>query len=167
MSSDQPNVILINCDDLGYGDLGCYGSEVHDTPAIDRMASEGIRLTDFYMASPVCSPSRGAMLTGCYPRRIGFAAESDRAPTSVQDYLDIAASCAWWWASLELYKPHRLLSWLLSGLVEPVAERANIQLIPARKRFLRLLGGATLGKNDPPLLGKTDPPVTPLRDAPE
>ena len=68
----RPNVILINCDDLGYGDLGCYGSEVHDTPAIDRMAAEGIRLTDFYMASPVCSPSRGAMLTGCYPARIGF-----------------------------------------------------------------------------------------------
>jgi arylsulfatase A-like enzyme len=65
-------VILINCDDIGYGDLGCYGSEVHDTPALDRMAAEGARLTDFYMASPVCSPSRGSMLTGCYPRRIGF-----------------------------------------------------------------------------------------------
>ena len=70
--SDRPNVILINCDDIGYGDLGCYGSEVHDTPALDRMAAEGARLTDFYMASPVCSPSRGSMLTGCYPRRIGF-----------------------------------------------------------------------------------------------
>ncbi len=70
--SDRPNVILINCDDLGYGDLGCYGSQVHDTPALDRMAAEGTRLTDFYMASPVCSPSRGAMLTGCYPARIGF-----------------------------------------------------------------------------------------------
>jgi arylsulfatase A len=70
--SKRPNVILINCDDLGYGDLGCYGSEVHDTPALDKMASEGARLTDFYMASPVCSPSRGAMLTGCYPARIGF-----------------------------------------------------------------------------------------------
>lgn len=68
----RPNVILINCDDLGYGDLGCYGSEVHDTPAIDGLAAAGVRLTDFYMASPVCSPSRGAMLTGCYPPRIGF-----------------------------------------------------------------------------------------------
>jgi len=70
--TDRPNVILINCDDLGYGDLGCYGSEVNSTPALDRMAGEGLRLTDFYMASPVCSPSRGAMLTGCYPPRIGF-----------------------------------------------------------------------------------------------
>ena len=67
-----PNIILINCDDLGYGDLGCYGSTVNKTPAIDRMAAEGTRFTDFYMASPVCSPSRGAMLTGCYPSRISF-----------------------------------------------------------------------------------------------
>ncbi len=71
--SDQPNIILINCDDLGYGDLGCYGSEVNQTPYLDQMAADGIQFTDFYMGSPVCSPSRGAMLTGCYPPRIGFA----------------------------------------------------------------------------------------------
>ncbi len=68
----QPNVVLINCDDLGYGDLGCYGSTRNKTPTLDRLASEGIRFTSFYQASPVCSPSRGAMLTGCYPPRIGF-----------------------------------------------------------------------------------------------
>ncbi len=71
-TATTPNVILINCDDLGYGDLGCYGSEVHDTPVIDQLAADGVRLTDFYMGSPVCTPSRGAMLTGCYPPRIGF-----------------------------------------------------------------------------------------------
>ena len=68
----RPNIVLINCDDLGYGDLGCYGSEVHDTPRIDQLAREGVRLTSFYMAAPVCTPSRGAMLTGSYPSRIGF-----------------------------------------------------------------------------------------------
>jgi arylsulfatase A-like enzyme len=67
-----PNIILINCDDLGYGDLGCYGSQVNKTPHLDRMAAEGIRFSDFYMGSPLCSPSRGAMMTGCYPRRISF-----------------------------------------------------------------------------------------------
>ncbi len=72
MQSDRPNIILINCDDLGYGDLGCYGSTVNHTPALDQMAAEGMRFTDFYMAAAVCSPSRGAMLTGCYPPRIGF-----------------------------------------------------------------------------------------------
>ena len=71
---ERPNVVLVNCDDLGYGDLGCYGSELHATPALDRMAAEGLRFDDFYMASPVCSPSRGALLTGCYPPRIGFGA---------------------------------------------------------------------------------------------
>ena len=68
----RPNIVLINCDDLGYGDLGCYGSPVHATPNIDRLAAEGLLFEDFTMASPVCSPSRAAMLTGCYPPRIGF-----------------------------------------------------------------------------------------------
>jgi arylsulfatase A len=78
MPDGPPNIILINCDDLGYGDLGCYGSKVNETPVIDRLARQGIRFTDFYMASPVCSPSRGAMLTGCYPPRIGFGSFEGR-----------------------------------------------------------------------------------------
>ncbi len=67
--AEPPNVILINCDNLGYGDLGCYGSKVHRTPAIDRLAAEGVRFTDFYAASPVCTASRAALLTGSYPSR--------------------------------------------------------------------------------------------------
>lgn len=74
----KPNIVLINCDDLGYGDLGCYGLTANKTPVLDRMAAEGVRFTDFYMASPVCSPSRGAMMTGCYPRRIGFGSFDDQ-----------------------------------------------------------------------------------------
>lgn len=71
-SGDRPNVVLINCDDLGYGDLGCYGSTVNKTPTIDQLAADGLRFDSFYAASPVCSPSRGALLTGCYPPRFGF-----------------------------------------------------------------------------------------------
>lgn len=67
----QPNIILIMADDLGYGDLGCYGSKLA-TPSIDRLAAEGVRFTDFYSASPVCSPSRAALLTGRYPVRTGI-----------------------------------------------------------------------------------------------
>ncbi len=69
---DQPNIIIIFADDLGYGDLGCYGSKVNSTPRLDRMASEGIRFSDFYVPSPVCSPSRAALMTGCYPKRVGL-----------------------------------------------------------------------------------------------
>ena len=72
VDNNRPNVVLINCDDLGWGDLGCYGSMLNKTPALDRLAAEGIRFDSFYVASPVCSPSRGALLTGCYPPRIGF-----------------------------------------------------------------------------------------------
>jgi arylsulfatase A len=68
----NPNVVLIYVDDLGYGDLGCYGSTTNDTPHIDRLAKEGMRFTDYYSASPVCTPSRAALLTGCYPGRVGF-----------------------------------------------------------------------------------------------
>lgn len=69
---NQPNIVFINCDDLGFGDLGCYGSQLNNTPALDQLASEGIRFTSLYMGSPVCSPSRAALLTGCYPPRISF-----------------------------------------------------------------------------------------------
>ena len=70
---DRPNVVLINCDDLGWGDLGCTGHGLHRTPHLDRLASGGMTFTDFCQPSSVCSPSRGAMLTGCYPKRIGFS----------------------------------------------------------------------------------------------
>ncbi len=78
MLSNKPNIILINCDDLGYGDIGCYGSEVNRTPTLDYMAENGMKFTDFYMVSPLCSPSRGGMMTGCYPRRIGFGSFEGR-----------------------------------------------------------------------------------------
>ncbi len=67
-----PNVILIVCDNLGYGDVGCYGSTLHRTPSLDRMAAEGLRLTSFYVSSGVCTPSRASLMTGCYPRRVNL-----------------------------------------------------------------------------------------------
>ncbi len=66
------NVVLINTDDMGWGDLGCYGSKVNATPNIDRLASEGMRFTSFYAAQAVCTSSRVALMTGCYPNRLGL-----------------------------------------------------------------------------------------------
>jgi arylsulfatase A len=68
----RPNILLILLDNVGYGDLGCYGNRNTKTPHMDALASEGVRCTDFYIASPSCSPSRGALLTGRHPVRNGL-----------------------------------------------------------------------------------------------
>lgn len=68
-----PNVVIVFTDDQGYGDVGVYGAEGYETPHLDRMAAEGIRFTDFYVAAPVCTPSRAALMTGSYPKRVGLA----------------------------------------------------------------------------------------------
>jgi len=70
--ADKPNFILIFADDQGYGDLSCFGSKTIRTPNIDRLAHEGRKFTSFMVASPVCTPSRAALLTGCYPKRVGM-----------------------------------------------------------------------------------------------
>ena len=70
-ATHSPNVIVIFVDDQGYYDLGCYGATEVKTPRIDAMAKEGILFEDYYAASPICSPSRAGLLTGCYPRRVG------------------------------------------------------------------------------------------------
>lgn len=69
---NDPNFIVILADDLGYNDLGCYGSPLIKTPVLDRLAREGVRFTSFYVGASVCTPSRGALLTGCYPARIAL-----------------------------------------------------------------------------------------------
>ncbi len=70
-AAERPNFILIFVDDQGYQDLGCFGSPDIRTPHIDRMGAEGMRFTDFYSADSVCTPSRAALMTGCYPKRVG------------------------------------------------------------------------------------------------
>jgi arylsulfatase A-like enzyme len=68
----KPNIIFILIDDLGWRDIGCYGSEFYETPNLDRLATEGMSFTDAYAACPVCSPTRGSILTGKYPATLGI-----------------------------------------------------------------------------------------------
>jgi arylsulfatase A-like enzyme len=69
---NRPNIILILADDLGWTDLGCYGSDYYETPHLDRLATEGMRFSQAYAACPVCSPTRASVLTGRYPARVGI-----------------------------------------------------------------------------------------------
>ena len=71
-NKDKPNIVLILVDDLGWADVGCYGSTYYETPNVDRLAREGMKFTDGYAACAVCSPTRAAVLTGRYPARTGI-----------------------------------------------------------------------------------------------
>lgn len=76
-AAEKPNFVLIFTDDQGYADLSCFGGTHVNTPRIDQMAAEGAKLTSFYMAAAVCTPSRAALMTGCYPKRIDMATGSN------------------------------------------------------------------------------------------
>jgi arylsulfatase A len=71
-AAETPNLVVIFMDDLGYGDIGCFGAKGYQTPRIDSLAAEGRKFTQFHVAQPVCSASRTALLTGCYPNRLGI-----------------------------------------------------------------------------------------------
>lgn len=94
-AQEKPNIVIIFCDDMGYGDLGCYGAQGWKTPNIDSIAQNGVKFTDFYVAQPVCSASRTALLTGCYPNRLGISgALSQRSKNGIhQDETTLAEIC--------------------------------------------------------------------------
>src|SRR6516225_7733529 len=87
---NPPNVIIILADDLGYGDLGCYGHPKFKTPHLDRMAAEGVRLTQFNTPMPFCAPTRAALLTGRYPVRHGLTSNPTPDASPQADALGLA-----------------------------------------------------------------------------
>ena len=82
-AESRPNIILILADDMGYGDLGCYGGKLAPTPVIDSLARDGVRCTDGYVTAPVCAPSRCGLMTGAYNQRFGIQWNEDRSKYSV------------------------------------------------------------------------------------
>src|SRR5690606_19588189 len=94
-SPNPPNILFIFIDDMGYGDLGCYGNPHVHTPNIDQLAMEGIRFTQFYVNSPICSPSRASVVTGQYSSRWGITSyldsRQDNASRGLRNFLDLQA----------------------------------------------------------------------------
>ena len=87
--SNSPNIVILFADDMGYADLSCYGSNENDTPVLDKLASEGMKFTDFYAGSAVCSPSRASLLTGRFAVRAGiYSWVSERAPHKMHLHRD-------------------------------------------------------------------------------
>ncbi|MGH8017948.1 MAG: sulfatase family protein, partial [Opitutaceae bacterium] len=91
----QPNFIFVLADDMGYGDLACYGNHGLNTPNLDRLAAEGLRIAQFYVNAPICSPSRVAYTTGQYPHRWNItsflASRAANARRGMEDWLDPSA----------------------------------------------------------------------------
>lgn len=85
--AERPNFVVILTDDQGYADLGCFGSKTINTPHLDRMARRGARLTSFYAAAPICTPTRAALMTGCYATRVGL-------PTPLHVYDQVGLNAA-------------------------------------------------------------------------
>ena len=83
---DHPNFVIIFVDDMGYGDLGCYGCKTAKTPCIDQLAADGTGFTSFY-AQTVCGPSRGALMTGRYPYRVGGGWTTNAEEVTVAEIL--------------------------------------------------------------------------------
>src|SRR5215203_3592070 len=81
----RPNIIFILADDLGYGEIGCFGSKLIQTPNLDRMAKEGMKLTNFYAGSPVCAPSRSVLMTGLHTGHTRVRGNAGKANRNAQN----------------------------------------------------------------------------------
>jgi len=155
--SRRPNIVLIMADDLGWKDLRCYGTPQLDTPAIDQLASEGMRFTDAYAAAPVCSPTRAAIMTGQAPARLrltnhapgnkdGFSLEGSnlREPDTVRNlalsYVTIAERL-----SEAGYTTAHIGKWHLSYVARNNTTISELELRPERQGFDVNIGGCFRG----------------------
>lgn len=161
----RPNIVLILLDDLGYADVGCYGSTLSETPRIDALAAEGVRFTDAYASCPVCSPTRASIQTGKYPARLGLTdylkgkrspEDSPLLPAPYKDQLDLEETTVAEWLRARGYATAHIGKWHLGG--EP--------FWPEHQGYDINIGGTGSGmpsgyvwpkwKGNPPLDGKAD-----------
>ena len=138
-SNQQPNVIYILADDLGYSELGCYGNTFNETPNLDRLASEGVRFTQAYAAAPVCSPYRAALMTGQYPARVGI---TDYLRPNAADHLDTAYTTLAEALRTNGYRTGIIGKWHLSGYVSSDAPE---ETLPDQHGFDEVLTSETTG----------------------
>jgi len=134
--SEKPNFVIIFCDDLGYADVGCFGAKGFETPNLDRMAAEGMRVTDFYVAAPSCTPSRAALLMGCYPQRVSLPyVLFPRGPKWTKDRTDIGINSGEQTVAeilkLQGYAPGGFGKWPLGH---------HLQFLPTRHGFDEYVG---------------------------
>jgi N-acetylgalactosamine-6-sulfatase len=173
-ADDRPNIVLLLADDLGYGDLSCFGSPAVKTPHLDKLAGEGMRFSRFYSASAVCSPTRASVLTGRYPLRLGitkhFGDVKESLPESATTVAELLKGAG--------YNTAHVGKWHLGGLhVDEQGKRLDDQPGPrqhgfdyyqtqieqqplrgrmGRERTLYRKGGTVLLRNDQ-RVGKDDP----------
>lgn len=131
-AADRPNFIVVFIDDMGWGDLSCFGNQEAKTPQIDRLAEEGIRFEQFYVNSPICSPSRCALLTGQYPQKWRITSflnnRADNERRGMAQWLDPAAPSAARFLSAAGYATGHFGKWHLGG-------QRNVEDAPAISRY--------------------------------
>ena len=123
----RPNIVIINCDDLGYGDLPAYGNTVLITPHIDRLAQGGVRFTSFYACNSLCTPSRFGLLTGRYPDRVGLgwvlgAKRPGHRGKNLHSFWVDLSDRFWWWVAKQISKLG-LMDYYPGRLARGISER--------------------------------------------
>jgi len=134
LASARPNFVFIFADDLGWGDLGCYGHPILKTPSLDKMAEDGLLVTNFYVANPVCSPSRTAVMTGQYPARHGihqhFAGHEINMARNMPDFLDPNVTLLTKLMQKNGYKTAHIGKWHLGSTKNPPISAYGIDVNP-------------------------------------
>ncbi|MFT7633193.1 MAG: arylsulfatase A [Mariniblastus sp.] len=175
-SSHPPNIVLIMADDMGWKDLHCYGNENLDTPNLDQLAREGVRFTDAYSASPVCTPTRAAMMTGESPARLNITNHAPGHPNNFQKP-GTSIQTPTWQRNLPLdrvtlaeqlkangYATAFVGKWHLSHQLKAPGEPAEMDLRPEHQGFDINIGGCSFGGPPSYFEPYKNPTIKPKKD---